>query len=95
MGVDEISLIGYILNILIDANEHIWKWIFGAIIEVMDAERARVLKVGQSRKEILASSIIPKNELENFNFCPRLLGQKFFVHFLEELKNPKNRFEIN
>ena len=61
----------------------------------MDAERARVLKVGQSRKEILASSIIPKNELENFNCYPSLLGQKFFVRFLEELKKLKSPFEIN
>ena len=28
----------------------------------------------------------PKNELENVNFCPSLLGQKFFVCFLGELK---------
>ena len=27
-----------------------------------------------------------KNELENSNFCPSLLGQKFFVCFLEELE---------
>ena len=26
-----------------------------------------------------------KNELENLNFCPSLLGQEFFIHFLEEL----------
>ena len=36
-----------------------------------------------------------KNELENHNFCPSLLGQKFFVRFLEELKKPKRHFEIN
>ena len=36
-----------------------------------------------------------KTEFENFNFCPNLLGQKNFASFLEELKNPKNRFEIN
>ena len=41
------------------------------------------------------SSILPKNELENFNFCPSLLGHKFFVRFLEELKKPKSTFEIN
>ena len=35
------------------------------------------------------SSIFPKNELENFNFCPRLLGQKVFFRFLEELKKQK------
>ena len=33
-----------------------------------------------------------KNELENFDFCPSLLGQKFFVHFLEELKTPRKLF---
>ena len=41
------------------------------------------------------SSILPKNELENSNFCPSLLGQKFFVRFLGELKKPRSPFEIN
>ena len=41
------------------------------------------------------SSILPKNELGNSNFCPSLLGQTFFVHFLGELKTPKSPFEIN
>ena len=41
------------------------------------------------------SSILPKNELESVNFCPSLLGQKFFLRFLGELKKPKSRFEIN
>ena len=36
-----------------------------------------------------------KTELENSNFCPSLLGQKFLVHFLEELKKTKNPFKIN
>ena len=27
--------------------------------------------------------------------CPSLLGQKFFVPFLEEMKTQKNPFEIN
>ena len=38
--------------------------------------------------EILVSSILPKNELENVNFCPGLLGQKFLFCFLGELKKP-------
>ena len=37
----------------------------------------------------------PKNQLENVNFCPSQLGQKFFVRFLGELKKPKSPFEIN
>ena len=41
------------------------------------------------------SSILPKNELENGNFCPGLLGQNFFVRFWENLKKPKSPFEIN
>ena len=41
------------------------------------------------------SSILPRNELENVNFCHGLLGQKFFVRFLGELKKPKSPFEIN
>ena len=31
----------------------------------------------------------------NVNLCPSLLGQKFFVHFLEEMKKPKSPFKIN
>ena len=37
----------------------------------------------------------PKNQLENVNFCPSLLGQKFSVRFLGELKKLKIPFEIN
>ena len=37
----------------------------------------------------------PKNELEIVNVCPILLGQKFFVPFLGELKKPKSPFEVN
>ena len=33
-----------------------------------------LLKVSQSRKEFSVSSILPKNELKNLNFCPSLLG---------------------
>ena len=36
-----------------------------------------------------------KNEFGNSNFCPSLLGKKFFVCFLGELKKPKCPFEIN
>ena len=35
------------------------------------------------------SLILPKNELENVDFCPSLLGQKFFGWFLGELKKQK------
>ena len=42
------------------------------------------------------SSILPKNELNNVNFFPSLvLGQKYFVRFLVELKKTKSPFEIN
>ena len=54
-----------------------------------------VIKVSSSQKQILVSSILPKNKLENVNFGPSLPGQKFFVRFLGELKNPKSPFEIN
>ena len=53
------------------------------------------VKVSLSRNEILLFSILPKNELENVNFCPSLLGQKFFVRFLGELKKTKSLFENN
>jgi hypothetical protein len=46
-------------------------------------------------KSLLVSSILPKNELENNNCYPSLLGQKFFVRILEELKKPKSPFKIN
>ena len=34
-----------------------------------------------------------KNKLENSNFCPSLLGEKFFVCFLGKLKKTKCSFE--
>ena len=37
---------------------------------------------------------VPKNELENVNFCPNPRGQKVFIRFLGELK-PNSPFEIN
>ena len=43
----------------------------------------------------MVSPILPKNELENSNFCPSLLRQKMFVRFLGGLKKPKCPFEIN
>ena len=46
-------------------------------------------------KEILVSSILPNNEKENFSFCPSLLGQIFFILFLEGLKKQKSSFETN
>ena len=39
------------------------------------------------------SSILLKNELENSNFSSSLLGQKFFVRFLEELNTQKRPLE--
>ena len=57
---------------------------------------ALLLKVSLSRKEILVPWVLQKkNELENVNFCPSLLEQKFFVRFLGELKKTKSSFEIN
>ena len=41
------------------------------------------------------SPILPKNELENSNFCPSLMGQKCFVRFFGEMKKTKFPFEIN
>ena len=37
----------------------------------------------------------PKKELKNVNFCPSLMGQKFFVCFLGKLKKPKSPLGIN
>ena len=56
-----------------------------------------VLKVSYSRKEILVSSILSKNELENVNFYPSLLsrGRIFLFVFWENWKNQKSPFEIN
>ena len=38
----------------------------------------------KSRKELLVSSIPPKNKLENVNFCPGLLGLNFFLFVFGE-----------
>ena len=38
----------------------------------------------------LVSPILSKNEHENSNFCPSLLGQQIFVRFLGELKKQTN-----
>ena len=38
---------------------------------------------------------LPKNELENVHFCRSLLGQKYLIRILGELKKPKSPFEIN
>ena len=38
-------------------------------------------------KEILLPSILPKNKLENFNFCLSLHWQKVFVRFWKNWKN--------
>ena len=48
-----------------------------------------------SKRNFSALSSPKKNELENVNFCPSLLEQKFFVRFLGELKKTKSSFEIN
>ena len=47
-------------------------------------DKMKILKVILSQNEILVSSILLKNELENVDFCPTLLGQKFFVRLLGE-----------
>ena len=39
-------------------------------------------------------SILPKTDFENFGFCPSLLGQKIFVHYLGEFEKTKTPFEI-
>ena len=41
---------------------------------------------------MLVSSILPKNVLEDSNFCPSLLGQKFFVCFFGRFENVTTSF---
>ena len=53
------------------------------------------VKVSLFQNLFLVSSILPKNELKNFNFCPSLLRQKFFDHFWKNWKKSRNPFEIN
>ena len=48
-----------------------------------------------SESENIKGQLISKCLFENSNFFPCLLEQKFFVRFLEELKNPKCLFQIN
>ena len=38
------------------------------------------------KKGNFSASILPKNKLENVNFSPSLLGQKFFINFFGKLK---------
>ena len=67
--------------------------------------KCRQLKVSLSRKVILVSSILPKNELKNFNFCPILLivtnnvynptGAEMFHSFFGRIEKTNRHFEIN
>ena len=38
---------------------------------------------------ISKGNFLPKNKLDFLNFCLSLLGQRFFIHFLEELNNQR------
>ena len=60
------------------------------IFASLDAERSVNLK-----RKFYCLQFSQKNELETANFCPSLLGQKFFVCFSGELKKQKSPFEIN
>ena len=48
-----------------------------------------------SKENFGASSILPKDEHINVNFCPSLLGQKVFISIFGVLKKPKSPIEIN
>ena len=53
-----------------------------------------MVKVKQSQKQIMVSSILPKNEQNSISCVkkmPRIVG---FIRFLEELRRPKIAFEI-
>ena len=45
--------------------------------------------------EILVSSILPKNELENVNFCPSLLEQNFFHWFFGRIETQNRHYKVN
>ena len=53
-----------------------------------------MLKVSEFRKEKYLFSILPKNERNICQNLTYLLGQKFFVHFLGELRKNIFAFEI-
>ena len=44
---------------------------------IADYHNLHQLKVSQFQNVFVVYSILPKNELENFDFCHGLLGQKF------------------
>ena len=48
-----------------------------------------------AKGQLFSKGLFVINKLENFIFCPCLLGQKFLVCFLEELKTRRSPFEIN
>ena len=67
-----------------------FQWIFLVNSWVNQLQLQKSLKGQLILNEIFSFFIAPKNQLENVNFCPSLLGQKFFIHFLGELKRPKS-----
>ena len=53
-----------------------------------------MLKVSKSRKQIMVSSILPKNEQTKFNLRYHSTVRLNFFHFLGELRIPEIAFEI-
>ena len=55
-----------------------------------DRALSKTIKVSSSQKEILASSILPKNKIENSNFCPSLRTRaEIFCLFFGRIENTK------
>ena len=71
-----------------------FQWIFLVNSWVNQLQLQKSLKGQLILNEIFSFFIAPKNQLENVNFCPSLLGQKFFIHFLGELKRPKSTSKL-
>ena len=68
------------------------KFLLSIALYLQVNDQSKFNLIGKSQlisKCLLVSSILPKYELKNFNFCPILMRQTFFVRFLEEWKIPK------
>ena len=63
-------------------------------ISVAFSECPKEIKVRQWWKQIVVSSILSKNDQNSLSWVKKILGIVCLVWFLEELRTPKNAFEI-
>ena len=85
------------LNILdygVSRSAMVYIFIFLFSIFFIHSSIIHFLKVSKSRKQIMASWILPKNEQNSLSWASPVLRIVSFVHFLEESRTPYLFFEI-